>query len=190
MGPFQSSKPKPVMCPLISQPTSFPLLTVKFSWKLNCSIKVSDQQSTSVSPSPNSVPIWMPPPSSFLTEVFDLPNFLNRTSTPQWTFLNKSPASSAVSEVIWTKLPQPTSPTSSKNSSLTSEPLNNHFSRPSRPKELSLRSPKPPSRRSPKDTSRNTWPPRTRKRLFLTKSIQNMKKVYTHPCVSTNDSTM
>merc|ERR1712071_264465 len=103
---------------------------------------------------PNSVPIWTPPPSSFLTEVFDLPNFLNRTSTPQWTFPNRSRASSVVSEVIWTKLPQPTSPTSSKSSSLTSEPPNNHFSRPSKPKELSLKLPKPPQGARPRIRSR------------------------------------
>ena len=33
---------RPVMCPLISQPMLFPLLTVKFSWKPSCSTKVFD----------------------------------------------------------------------------------------------------------------------------------------------------
>merc|ERR1712232_1343623 len=50
--PFLSSKPRQVTCPHISQPTSFPSPTDRFSWKLNSSTKVNVQLSLSVFPYP------------------------------------------------------------------------------------------------------------------------------------------
>ena len=51
---YQSLKLKQVMSQLIFQLTSFLLLMVRFSWKLNCSTRVSDQPSMSVFPSQES----------------------------------------------------------------------------------------------------------------------------------------
>merc|ERR1712037_539441 len=51
-----SSRPRLVMSPLTSQPTSFPLPMDRSSWRTNFSLRVSDPLSTSVFPSPESVP--------------------------------------------------------------------------------------------------------------------------------------
>ena len=64
--PCPSLKPKLVMCPHIFQPTSSPLPMVKFSWRLSCSIKVSDLPSTSVCPSAESDPLLKSRPWSKL----------------------------------------------------------------------------------------------------------------------------
>ena len=55
LPPSPSLKPKLVMCPLISPPTLFPLLTDRFSSRQSFSTRVSDLLSTSVFPSPESV---------------------------------------------------------------------------------------------------------------------------------------
>merc|ERR1739848_144107 len=103
--------------------------------------------------------IWTPLPSSSSTEVSDLLSSSSRPSTAPWTLLSRSLASSAVSEVTWTKSSQVMSPISSSSSSSTSEPLSSHSSRPSPRRELSLKPPRPLSRTWPSATCRSTWPP-------------------------------
>merc|ERR1719309_1584249 len=62
LPPSPSLRPRLVMCPLTSPPTSFPSLTVRSSWRLSCSTKVSDPPSTSVCPCPGSAPLPRPSP--------------------------------------------------------------------------------------------------------------------------------